>query len=168
MIKYMLISTQQFCKERSTIMAWLQKKPTDITLKAAPLKTYYYLGETLEPDGGIITLIYKNGSSEDIAITAEMITGFDNSTYGDQVLSVTYQDLTVTFYVTVMPPKLAKPVVSACATVSSVRLEWAAIDDATSYRIFRTDPLNGNKCLLKVRTSPNYTDVTGEPGIEYS
>ena len=74
---------------------------TGITLKSAPTKTTYEIGDTLDLTGGKITVSYNNGTSIDIDITAEMISGFDSTTAGEKTVTVTYSGFTATFKVTV-------------------------------------------------------------------
>lgn len=74
---------------------------TGITLKSAPEKTEYKTGAELELTGAVITLSYTDGTTQDVDVTAAMVSGFDAQTAGEQTLTVTYEGFTVTFDVTV-------------------------------------------------------------------
>ena len=71
---------------------------TGIEVKTLPTKLTYIEGkEAFDPAGGEITISYSDGTSEDIAITADMVSGFDNKTVGPQTLTVTYSGFEATF-----------------------------------------------------------------------
>lgn len=71
---------------------------TGIEVKAG-LLTRYEEGEDFA--GGVLTLTYSDGSTEEIAITSAMLTGFDTSTAGEKQVTVQYQGFEDTFTVTV-------------------------------------------------------------------
>ena len=76
-----------------------------IAVTAAPTKTSYVQNEDeLDVSGGVITLTYSDGTTEAVDMTAEMVTGFDNTVLGEQTLTVTYEEKTATFTVTVVGP----------------------------------------------------------------
>ncbi len=67
-----------------------------------------------------------------------------------------------------VPKPFGSPeITSISAEDSTVTLAWSTVNGATSYRIFRADSETGEKKLLKVRTTPNYTDSTVEEGKTY-
>ena len=69
----------------------------------APDKVEYVEGrEELDLSGGKVTVTYDNGSTEEVALTAEMVEGFDNTVVGPQTLTVTYNGFTDTFDVTII------------------------------------------------------------------
>lgn len=61
---------------------------TGITLKSAPTKTTYEVGDTLDLTGGKITVSCNNGTSVDIDINGTMIKGFDSTTAGEKTVTV--------------------------------------------------------------------------------
>ena len=76
---------------------------TGIALTALPTKLSYAEGkDALEPDGGVLTVSYSDGSSEEIALSADMISGFDNSAVGAQTLTVSYGGFTATFEIEIV------------------------------------------------------------------
>ncbi len=73
---------------------------TQIAVKALPAKIVYEIGETLDAAGLIITLMYNDGTSEDIA-TGFQLSELDSATVGTKTVTVSYQNQTTTFDVTV-------------------------------------------------------------------
>ena len=75
----------------------------EITLKKLPAKTSYVVNkETLDVTGGVVSVRYESGETEEIELTAAMISGFDNTALGKQTLTVTVGGLTTTFEVEVV------------------------------------------------------------------
>ena len=72
-----------------------------ISMNTLPSKTLYTQGEAFDVTGASITVIYTNGSSETIDVTADMVSGYNASSVGTQTLTVTYSSKTTTFTVTV-------------------------------------------------------------------
>ena len=72
-----------------------------ISMNTLPSKTSYTQGEAFDVTGASITVIYTNGSSETIDVTADMVSGYNASSVGTQTLTVTYSSKTTTFTVTV-------------------------------------------------------------------
>lgn len=59
----------------------------------APTKTEYLEGkDELDVTGGKVILHYNDGTTEEIVMTADMVTGFDNTKLGKQTLTVTYEE----------------------------------------------------------------------------
>ena len=85
----------------------VEKELVGIDVIEIPLKnTYIQNYEKLDVTGGKIRLIYNDQSTEDINMTIEMITGFDNSQLGENILTVTYEGQTTTFGVTIIEKEL--------------------------------------------------------------
>ena len=73
---------------------------TGIEVTTLPTKTSYLEGkDEFEADGGVVTVHYDDGSSEEIDLTADMVSGFDNTVVGAQTLTATYGEFTATFEV---------------------------------------------------------------------
>ncbi|MGN0649843.1 MAG: hypothetical protein ACI4KM_05345, partial [Oscillospiraceae bacterium] len=66
-----------------------------------------------------------------------------------------------------LPAAPEKPVVAATVTNGQIKLSWAAVDGATSYRIYRANSETGAKTLLKAVTAAAYTDTTAAAGNTY-
>ena len=95
-----------------------KKVLSSILLFALPQKLVYIENtETFNPNGGKLKLIYDNGTKEIIDLTAEMVTGFDNTKVGKQMLTVVYGDKTAQFEISIKPTAPNPPIlVSKTAT----------------------------------------------------
>ena len=82
-------------------------------------KTNYATGEALDVSGGELTLYYNDGTSESVALTADMVSGFDSSEAGTVTLTVAYGDLTAKYYITVTEPVPADKVAVTIETVEA-------------------------------------------------
>lgn len=81
----------------------MAKELSSIKLTTLPAKTDYIEGyEEFDPTGGKVTLTYNNGTSEEIDLTADMVSGFDNTKAGKQDLKVTYGGFSDTFEVEII------------------------------------------------------------------
>ena len=96
---------------------------TEIAVTTLPTKTEYLEGKDgFVADGGVITVYYSDGSSEEIDLTAEMVSGFDNSVVGEQTLTVEYEGFTATFDVEI----IAKTLVRIEITALPAKVEYEA------------------------------------------
>ena len=72
---------------------------------SAPAKITYKKGEQLDIAGGKLTVTYSDGTTKDVELKADMVSGFDADKVGEQKLTVNYTvdgiTLTATFSVTV-------------------------------------------------------------------
>ncbi|MBE6805870.1 MAG: hypothetical protein E7526_05070 [Ruminococcaceae bacterium] len=76
---------------------------TGIKITKTPNKTEYLeVKDQLNVVGGQITLYYDNETEETIAIKESMVTGFDNTKVGEQVLTVNYGEKTAEFVVIIL------------------------------------------------------------------
>ena len=85
----------------------VEKTLERIAVTALPDKTIYQKGEALDVTGGKITMYYSDGSSGTLAMTASMVSGFDNTKIGEQTLRVTFGGKATVFTVTVVKPAAA-------------------------------------------------------------
>ena len=75
----------------------------EITLKKLPTKASYVVNkEALDVAGGVVLSHYESGETEELELTAAMVSGFDNTILGKQTLTVTVGGLTTTFEVEVV------------------------------------------------------------------
>lgn len=74
----------------------------DIAIKIEP-KTAYLLGEKFEIAGGVLELYFDDGSTKDLAFTAEGVTvsAPDMQTLGTKTVTVEYDGFTATYMITV-------------------------------------------------------------------
>ena len=92
------------------------KTLTSISIISNPTKTTYEIGESLNTSGLKLKLNYSDGSSE-IVSNGFTTSGFDSSTAGAKTVTVTYQDKTTAFNITV---NKAASQISAKYKISSV------------------------------------------------
>lgn len=74
-----------------------------IEMLTMPEKTQYELGVRLDTTGASINVIYTDGARETVAVTEDMVSGYDWLTVGKQTLTVTYEGKTATYTVQVIP-----------------------------------------------------------------
>jgi hypothetical protein len=72
-----------------------------ITITSQPTKTIYVRGEALDISGLVVTGTYSNGTTKAETISLANISGYNANTTGMQTLTVTLNDKTATFSVTV-------------------------------------------------------------------
>ena len=75
---------------------------TGIEIAAEPTKKTYYAGDAFDAAGLQVKAVYNNGKKEDLAADAYALSGFDTNVSGTQTITVTYQEKTATFAVTVI------------------------------------------------------------------
>jgi hypothetical protein len=93
-----------------------------IEIAAKPSKTAYNVGENLDAAGLKIHLVYTDDSKEELAVTADMLGGFDPAKTGKQTVTVTYNGMTASFDVEVAKDDLGGGCGSALADLSAVML----------------------------------------------
>ena len=86
------------------------KKVSDIIVKDSNMpRTTYVQGQELELNGGVLTVISKKGNETEIPLTDSevSVSGYDKNVLGKQTLTVTYQEMTTTFEVSVIARMVA-------------------------------------------------------------
>ena len=84
------------------------------TALTAPAKTEYAYGDALDLSGAKITYTYDDETTTEVAVTAEMVTGYSSITLGEQTVTVTYGEFGATFTVTVSVPSGTDPYAYDC------------------------------------------------------
>ncbi len=86
----------------------LQSNPQDleervelVRIMALPNKLTYYTGDALIMDGCVFEAVYISGRTEMLAITPDMLSGFDPTIAGKQTVTLTYRGKSDTFEITV-------------------------------------------------------------------
>ena len=74
---------------------------TEIAVKTKPSKLNYVYGEAIDTKGGVLTVTYKSGKTENVNMSNSMITNYIPTKLGVQTVTVTYQGKTTTFDVNV-------------------------------------------------------------------
>ena len=81
---------------------------TMLSVNTLPQKTTYEIGEALDTTGLSLTLTYSDNSSE-VITEGFSVDGFSSSTDGLKTVAVSYQGLSTTFDVTVLPNVVETP-----------------------------------------------------------
>ena len=115
-----------------------------------PNKTEYEIGDELDLTGLVVTAHYSDGNEKVLSAGDYEVSGFDSSTAGEKTITVTYQDKTTTFKVTV---KEAAPVV----TLESITVSGP---NKTEYKIGEELDLTGLVVTAHYSTGDEAT-VTG-------
>jgi len=77
-----------------------------ISFASKPTKTeYLQFVEDVDVSGGVLTLTYNTGKTEEKAITKDMVSGFDPTYDGELSLKVTYEGLSLYYTVEIVPMK---------------------------------------------------------------
>lgn len=97
------------------------KTLTSIELTSIPAKTKYLQGkDNLDVTGGKLTLKYSDGTSEIIDLSADMVSGFDNTKTGSQTLTINYGGKTTSYDIEITAKSLS-------------RIEVSTLPDKTKY-----------------------------------
>ena len=89
-------------------------QPDSIEVTTLPRKLSYLEGKgKLNVLGGVITVHYTDGETETVNMTSEMVSGFDNTVVGPQTLTVTYNGLTTTYDIEIIPKSLDSIAITA-------------------------------------------------------
>ena len=97
--------TVTYQDKTATFTVTVKKTLSSITVEG-PDKTEYELGEELDLTGLTVVANYNDGTTE--TVTGYEVSGFDSTAAGEKTVTVTYQDKTATFTVTVK--EAAEPV----------------------------------------------------------
>ena len=128
------------------------KSLTRIAVTARPDKISYLEDkDTFDTTGGKVTLYYNNGTSEVIDLTSEMVTGFNNTQVGKQMLTVTYEGFADTFEVEILAKKLS----AIKLTTLPTKLVYTK-----KYEVF--DPTGGKVTLYYNNGTSEVIDLTAE------
>jgi len=129
-----------------------------IMVENVPIKTEYNVDEPFETTGLIVTAAYSDGTTA--PVTGYTLAGFDNSTEGEQTITVTYQGKTATFIVIVIDPFLtvARPVARPSAGPVDAGTEVTLDTTTEGAEIWYTT--NGNTPRKGGSTSTRYDAAT--------
>lgn len=78
-----------------------EKTLQGISIESEPSVVEYYVGEALELTGLKVLALYSDGSSEDVTAQVQ-VTGYDSSEAGEVTVTVSYEDMTAEFTVTIV------------------------------------------------------------------
>ncbi|MDL2232819.1 bacterial Ig-like domain-containing protein [Ruminococcaceae bacterium OttesenSCG-928-L11] len=88
-----------------------QMQISGIALQTVPAKTSYRTGEGLDTTGGSLLVSYAPAAlqyTEQIPLTADMVTGFETNRVGQQTLTCTYQGKTTTYSIWMADSSVAR------------------------------------------------------------
>ena len=114
---------------------------TGISVDTMPNKVNYKKGDSFVSDGLVIALNYSNGSSDRIT-QGFTFSGFESESWGEKIITVTYEDFTTTFTVNVVEPIVTE--ISAPSSVTSGTYRWTpgasnfyqgGVDASTAYTV---------------------------------
>ena len=71
------------------------------SIKVSNLTTSYRVGASLNVAGATVTKVYDDGTEETIALTEEMVSGFDSSAAGTNTITITCEGKTATVPLTI-------------------------------------------------------------------
>ncbi|WP_078427396.1 bacterial Ig-like domain-containing protein [Alkalihalobacterium alkalinitrilicum] len=95
----------------------IAKQVTSIAFISDPKIFVYEKGaEELSIEGVTILATYNDGTEETVAITQEMISGFDSSALGEQEITITYENDVLTFVILIVENIKESPAAPAVAT----------------------------------------------------
>ena len=78
---------------------------TGISVKKAPNKTEYFVGDSYNGTGLVVNVTYNNGTNKDIT-TGFTMSGFSSAAAGKNTITVSYEGFTATFDVTIKAVEL--------------------------------------------------------------
>ncbi len=76
-------------------------------------KTDYLIGDDIDTTGGVLLIRYDDGSSEEVPITKNMLSGYDSTYVGEQNVTITYSTVSQTFRVTFYPREAVDELITA-------------------------------------------------------
>lgn len=81
----------------------------NIALISTNHKIQYFVGDNLDTSNLLIKITYQDSSTKDIAVTADMISGFNSTTETEsQILTIIYLEKTTTFEISIKNTSLIK------------------------------------------------------------
>lgn len=131
-----------------------------IMITQKPTKLAYSKGESFDLSGMIVTGYGIDGTGN--VITNYNISGFDSNKIGLQTITVSYQNHTAIFNVTVNPAKVTN-VKALVHSTTELTIGWDADPDVTSYQVYSIDEISGTYSLAATTTN-NYVSFQYAPG----
>ena len=135
---------------------------TSMSVSTLPNKTVYEIGENFNPSGGKLTVNYSDSTSITVTLNRDMVSGFDSSVPGTQVLTVTYGRNTTTFNVEILSGAAADPSgLSASCAASVTNIEPG---DEVTLTVSLADAPDANTLTLAFDydVTDTFTLVSGE------
>lgn len=99
--EFTIIGTNDYYGTKTFSYSYTAPDVTSIILKTEPSKLTYSKGDQLDLTGAVLTVTYSDGSTNELNVTESMAIGFDSTSTGTQIITVTYGGKTCSFTVTV-------------------------------------------------------------------
>ena len=131
---------------------------SEIAIVSNPLKTEYYIGDSFDPTGLALELVYASGKTQPLT---DYTYSSDPFTYNDSSITITYQEHSVDIPLTIR----ANHTVSIYSNLQSV-IDSASAGDSimitgTHYNVSSvTIPKSKNLTIYGIVSQDNYTTVT--------
>ena len=151
-----------------------------IAVTSTTHKTQYFIGEELDVNGLVITATMTDSTTQEVPVTAAMISHFDTSAAGNKTITITYEGKTTTYGITISKRNFSgiKAVsysgkydgqahtitftgLPEGATVSYGNSEGSYTESAISYTGFT----NGAKTVYYKISMDGYNDMTGSATV---
>jgi len=132
---------------------------SDIGILKYPHKVTYLEGkDELDVTGGALTLFYADGTTDTVDVTADMVSGFDNTKVGIQTLTVAYGGLLTAFEVEI----IEKSAVSVSVTEKPAKLAYLEGEELdTAGMVVTAYYDNGTSEVIENYTVSGYTSTAG-------
>ncbi|WP_455139912.1 YARHG domain-containing protein [Thermophilibacter sp.] len=122
--------------------------PQSLAVATAPSKTDYLVGESLDPAGLSLTVTLDDGTTQTVTYASDAAAdfSFDPSSFdaaGSVEVTVTYEDLSATFAVTVTEPEPEPEPEPAPAPTSAPTSSGTYVLPDSSTRLYSADELSG-------------------------
>lgn len=169
----MLIISTLFC---ITFSGCSKREITHITVRSNSFMQKYSVDAELKLDSAFIDVHYSGGETEEINITAEMLTGFDTSTTGNKTMLVEYKG----FKSDEIPYVVYNPEGAHREVLTTARLAFFASETAsgTEYSILfdKGDMTDANAILFTIESEEsldidencdNVTASIDDPNINF-
>lgn len=121
-----------------------------IMITQKPTKLAYSKGESLDLSGMVVTGFGNDGTSN--VITNYNVSGFDTNMIGLQTITISYQNATAIFNVTVNPAKVTN-VKALVHSTTELTIGWDFDPDVTSYQVYSIDDTTGTYSLAATTIS---------------
>ena len=154
-VVYCTVCGEELSRETFTL-PMLQKAIEKIEILSMP-KTEYIVGEDIDISGARIAVTFNDGSVEEIDLTNEMLSGFDNTLVAEQEITITYLTFTTTIKVTVKDEGTAISDVAGDETVIYAYGHTIVVKTANTGDIIVND-MNG-RIIAKSQSNGDRTEI---------
>ncbi len=136
----------------------------EIQLGRYPDKVIYGYGEDFDSTG--MEISGQNSDGTISAITDYVVEGYNNKQLGNQVITIRYQNLTLSLPIQVVPAKVTNISISE-RSLTSYTLTWPAVQDVSFYEVYRKEEPSGAYNIQATVQSNSYS-VTDYSSTIYS